>query len=68
MMAVYAVDDFGRDPHLVAALSPLARLRWNVKVTGAGNIPGSAALLEVSGYIERKTMTEGDAPRRSTKK
>ncbi len=44
-MAVYAVDDFGRDPHLVAALSPLARLRWNVKVTGAGNIPGSAALL-----------------------
>ncbi len=44
-MAVYAVDDYGRDPHLVAALSPLARLRWNVKVSGAGNIPGSAALL-----------------------
>lgn len=44
-MAVYAVDNFGRDPHLVAALSPLARLRWNVKVTGAGNIPPSAALL-----------------------
>lgn len=45
MMAAYAVDDFGRDPHLVAALSPLARLRWNVKTTGAGNIPGTAALL-----------------------
>ena len=44
-MATYAVDDYGRDPHLVAALSPLARLRWNVSVTGAGNIPGSAALL-----------------------
>ena len=44
-MAVYAVDDYGRDPHLVAALSPLARLRWNVNVTGAGNIPASAALL-----------------------
>lgn len=34
-MAVYAVDDYGRDPHPVAALSPLARLRWNVHVTGA---------------------------------
>ena len=45
MIATYAVDDYGRDPHLVAALSPLARLRWNVSVTGAGNIPGSAALL-----------------------
>ena len=44
-MATYAVDDYGRDPHLVAALSPLARLRWNVSVTGAGNIPNSAALL-----------------------
>ncbi len=44
-MAVYAVDDYGRDPHLVAALSPLARLRWNVRVTGAGNIPASGALL-----------------------
>ncbi len=44
-MAVYAVDDYGRDPHLVAALSPLARLRWNVRVSGAGNIPTSAALL-----------------------
>ena len=44
-MAVYAVDDYGRDPHLVAALSPLARLRWNVRVSGAGNIPNSAALL-----------------------
>ena len=44
-MAVYAVDDYGRDPHLVAALSPLARLRWNVNVAGAGNIPASAALL-----------------------
>ncbi|CAN5653328.1 hypothetical protein BH10ACT2_BH10ACT2_02600 [soil metagenome] len=44
-MAVYAVDNFGRDPHLVAALSPLARLRWNVQVSGADNVPNSAALL-----------------------
>jgi len=45
-MAVYAVDDYGRDPHLVAALSPLARLRWNVHVTGAEHVAtGSAALL-----------------------
>lgn len=46
-MAQYAVDDYGRDPHLVAALSPLARLRWNVQVTGAGNIPGESAALLV---------------------
>jgi len=44
-MAAYAVDDYGRDPHLVAALSPLARLRWNVHVTGMDNVPVSAALL-----------------------
>lgn len=43
---VHAVDSYGRDPHLVAALSPLARLRWNVDVTGAENVPtGSGALL-----------------------
>ncbi len=44
-MALYAVDDYGRDPHLIAALSPLARLRWNVHVAGAENIPAGAALL-----------------------
>ena len=46
-MAQYAVDDYGRDPHLVAALSPLARVRWNVHVTGAENIPAESAALLV---------------------
>lgn len=44
---VHAVDDFGRDPHLVAALSPLARLRWKVDVVGAENIPSTTAALLV---------------------
>jgi hypothetical protein len=45
-VAVYAVDDYGRDPYLVAALSPLARLRWNVDLTGTDNLPiTSGALL-----------------------
>ena len=43
----HAVDNYGRDPHLVAALSPLARLRWNVDVTGSDNIPTSSGALLV---------------------
>ena len=47
MTTQYAVDNYGRDPHLVAALSPLARLRWDVSVTGADSIPADSAALLV---------------------
>jgi 1-acyl-sn-glycerol-3-phosphate acyltransferase len=43
----HAVDDFGRDPHLVRALSPLAALRWSVSVGGTERLPtkGGAMLV-----------------------
>ena len=43
----HSVDDFGRDPHLIAALSPLARLRWDVGVGGVQHLPvrGGALLV-----------------------
>lgn len=44
---VQSLDDYGRDPHLVAALSPLVRLRWNVTVTGAERLPVDTAALLV---------------------
>lgn len=45
MRAALAVDAYGRDPHLIAALTPLARLRWNVRVSGVDNVPNTSALL-----------------------
>ena len=36
---VHSVDDFGRDPHLIAALAPFARLRWDVTVGGTDHLP-----------------------------
>jgi len=36
---VHSVDDFGRDPHLIGALAPFARLRWNVTVGGEQHLP-----------------------------
>ena len=27
---VHSVDDYGRDPHLISALAPLAKLRWDL--------------------------------------
>lgn len=42
-----SVDDYGRDPHLVAALAPLVRLRWKVTVAGAEHIPRDTAALLV---------------------
>ena len=44
---VHSVDDFGRDPHLVEALSPFARLRWNVGIGGVEHLPvrGGALLV-----------------------
>ncbi len=36
---VHSVDDFGRDPHLIAAINPLAHLRWDVSVGGLEHLP-----------------------------
>jgi hypothetical protein len=35
----HSVDDFGRDPHLISALAPLAKLRWDVGVGGVDHLP-----------------------------
>jgi 1-acyl-sn-glycerol-3-phosphate acyltransferase len=41
-----AVDDWGRDDHLISAVSPLVRLRWDVSVGGEQHLPeGTGALL-----------------------
>ncbi len=44
---VHSVDDFGRDPHLIGMLSPLAKLRWDVSVGGTRHLPvrGGALLV-----------------------
>lgn len=44
---VHSVDDFGRDPHLVRALSPFAHLRWDVSVGGIDHLPVRAGALLV---------------------
>jgi hypothetical protein len=44
---VHSVDDFGRDPHLVRALSPLAHLRWDVGVGGKQHLPTKGGALLV---------------------
>jgi hypothetical protein len=44
---VHSVDDFGRDPHLVGALTPLARLRWSVGVGGVHHLPTRTGALLV---------------------
>ena len=36
---VHSVDDYGRDPHLVSALAPFTRLRWDVTVGGTDHLP-----------------------------
>ena len=36
---MHSVDDYGRDPHLIAALSPFARLRWSTTVGGEQHLP-----------------------------
>ncbi len=36
---IHSVDDFGRDPHLIAALTPFAKLRWDVAVGGTEHLP-----------------------------
>ncbi|MDO8364573.1 MAG: hypothetical protein Q7V88_16900 [Actinomycetota bacterium] len=44
---VFSVDDFGRDPQLVSALSPLAKLRWDVTVGGLQHLPARTGALLV---------------------
>ena len=44
----HSVDDYGRDPHLVTALGPLARLRWSVAVGGTQHLPVRGGALLVS--------------------
>ena len=43
----HSVDDFGRDPHLIGALSPLAKLRWDVGVGGVQHLPTRGGALLV---------------------
>lgn len=46
-MLSHSVDDFGRDPHLVRALSPVAALRWDVSVGGTDRLPTRGGALLV---------------------
>ena len=36
---IHSVDDYGRDPHLISALAPFAKLRWSVTVGGVHHLP-----------------------------
>lgn len=42
-----SVDGFGRDAHLVRALSPMASLRWDVSVGGTERLPAKGGALLV---------------------
>jgi len=44
---VHSVDDYGRDPQLIAALAPFARLRWSVSVGGTEHLPARTGALLV---------------------
>lgn len=46
-LPTHDVDDFGRDPHLVRALCPLASLRWDVSVGGTDRLPTRGGALLV---------------------
>ena len=43
-----AVDEWGRDAHLIKILSPLLRLRWDVSVGGLQHLPARAGALLVT--------------------
>lgn len=43
----HSVDDFGRDPHLVKALAPFTKLRWDVSVGGTEHLPTRGGALLV---------------------
>ena len=42
-----SVDDWGRDPNLIAAIAPFARLRWNTSVSGDQHLPVKTGALLV---------------------
>jgi hypothetical protein len=42
------VDEWGRDARLVEALSPLARIRWDVSVGGEHHLPDGGALIVIN--------------------
>ena len=44
---VHSVDDYGRDPHLIRALTPFAQLRWSVTVGGIQHLPANKGALLV---------------------
>lgn len=44
----HSVDDWGRDDHLIRALSPIARLRWDVTVGGDQHLPKRSGALLVT--------------------
>ena len=44
---VHSVDDYGRDPHLISALTPFTRLRWDISVGGADHLPARTGALLV---------------------
>ena len=48
---VHSVDDYGRDPHLISALAPLAKLRWDVTVGGEQHLPVRTGALLVCNHV-----------------
>ncbi len=45
---VHSVDDWGRDQHLVRAMSPWMRMRWDVSVGGEQHVPQRVGALLVT--------------------
>lgn len=43
----FSVDDYGRDPHFIAAMAPVLRLRWDVSVGGLHHLPARTGALLV---------------------
>jgi hypothetical protein len=48
LLPMHAVDDWGRDPSLVRALSSLGHLRWQVSVGGVERLPARGGALLVT--------------------
>jgi hypothetical protein len=59
----YKVDEWGLDPDLVAAVSPLLALRWSVEVIGADVLPKRGPVLLVAncrlGWSEPFVLSRG---------
>jgi hypothetical protein len=48
LLPTHAVDDWGRDPSLVRALSAIGHLRWQISVGGADRLPTRGGALLVT--------------------